>query len=369
MTDRGLPPWAPPSTLPPLYAGWIGDILTAPPPRETAATCESCAMCGTAADPVALTFRPETKCCTYVPNLPNFLVGRILDDTDTASARGRASVEARITRRIGVTPLGLATPPATAALYRLGGAAAFGRADTLRCPHYLPEEGGRCGIWRHRNGTCSTWFCKHDRGRTGQRLWQMLDQLFFAVERSLARWCVLESTLDADARAHLFPHGTDRKSDPSLDGAGIDGRVDDDRYTAQWGSWAGREAEWFRSRAAHVAGLAWVDVERIGGVDVRLFARLAREASDAQASARLPSRLAAASCEVMSSSRADRVHLVGYSGTDPLEVPRGVLDVLPYFNGGATDEALARIRRDEGVEVERALVGKLVDFGLLRAAD
>src|SRR5687768_15106356 len=23
VTDRGLPPWAPPSTLPPLYAGWI----------------------------------------------------------------------------------------------------------------------------------------------------------------------------------------------------------------------------------------------------------------------------------------------------------------------------------------------------------
>jgi hypothetical protein len=53
----------------------------------------------------------------------------------------------------------------------------------------------------------------------------------------------------------------------------------------------------------------------------------------------------------------------------PLEVARAVLDVLPYFDGGSTDEALARIRRDEGVEVERALVGKLVDFGLLRVVD
>ena len=43
-------------------------------------------------------YNPETKCCTYMPELWNFLVGRILDDDSADTALGRASVEARIDR-------------------------------------------------------------------------------------------------------------------------------------------------------------------------------------------------------------------------------------------------------------------------------
>ncbi len=90
-TDGGSPAhgrsWQPPSTLPPLYAGWIDDLLGGPLPHESEATCEDCAMrpSGPAAAG-ALVFAAETKCCTYVPEVPNFLVGRILDDPDPAFA-------------------------------------------------------------------------------------------------------------------------------------------------------------------------------------------------------------------------------------------------------------------------------------------
>ena len=59
----------------------------------------------------ALVFAAETKCCTYVPEVPNFLVGRILDDPDPAFAPGRATVNQRIDARVSVTPLGLGRPP------------------------------------------------------------------------------------------------------------------------------------------------------------------------------------------------------------------------------------------------------------------
>jgi hypothetical protein len=36
----------------------------------------------------ALAFHPETKCCTYIPALPNFLVGRIVEDDDPCSWPG-----------------------------------------------------------------------------------------------------------------------------------------------------------------------------------------------------------------------------------------------------------------------------------------
>jgi len=70
-TDGGSPAhgrsWQPPSTLPPLYAGWIDDLLGGPLPHESEATCEDCAMrpSGPAAAG-ALVFAAETKCCTYV---------------------------------------------------------------------------------------------------------------------------------------------------------------------------------------------------------------------------------------------------------------------------------------------------------------
>ena len=48
-----------------------------------------------------LFFHRDTKCCTYLPDLPNFLVGRILEDPDPALAPGRASVERRIDARVG----------------------------------------------------------------------------------------------------------------------------------------------------------------------------------------------------------------------------------------------------------------------------
>jgi len=107
-----MPRWQPPSTLPPLYAGWMAEFLDGAVPAETAATCEQCAMCAPdAAAPVSLDFfDPATKCCTYIPSLPNFLIGRILDDASPEAAPGRASIERRIDERVGVTPLGMQTP-------------------------------------------------------------------------------------------------------------------------------------------------------------------------------------------------------------------------------------------------------------------
>ncbi|HYL82493.1 MAG TPA: hypothetical protein VEU07_16870, partial [Candidatus Acidoferrum sp.] len=70
------------SPLPPLYGRWMDDLLPGPIPRETAATCDDCAMWpGPGDQPRSdFFFLPETKCCTYIPTLPNYLVGRILED-------------------------------------------------------------------------------------------------------------------------------------------------------------------------------------------------------------------------------------------------------------------------------------------------
>jgi hypothetical protein len=164
------------STLPPLYAAWMHQMLAGPIPEETQATCANCAMCAKAGDPPAnstLFFHPQVKCCTYLPRLPNFLVGRLLADDDPDFAPGRITVEERLQRGVAVTPLGFGRDAVYTLLYQQGANAAFGRSRALRCPHYI-EEGGRCGVWKHRESTCATWFCKHVRGAVGMQFWQVL---------------------------------------------------------------------------------------------------------------------------------------------------------------------------------------------------
>jgi hypothetical protein len=54
-----------------------------------------------------------------------------------------------------------------------------------------------------------------------------------------------------------------------------------------------------------------------------------------------------------------------YNGFDPLELPRLLVDVLPYFDGGPTCDALRRIRAERRINVQPDLVRRLVDFELL----
>src|SRR5207244_10604758 len=134
------------------YPGWMRELLGAPIPAETNATCESCAMVVDDGSGDA-GYSPDTKCCTYLPQLWNFLVGRVLLDDSADAARGRATVEARLDRGVAVTPLGLGKSAAFQVLYFTSGAAAFGQSRALLCPHYLDEKGGICGVWRNREAT------------------------------------------------------------------------------------------------------------------------------------------------------------------------------------------------------------------------
>jgi hypothetical protein len=355
------------TSLPPLYARWIDTLLDGGPlPSEREATCSDCAMWTNGLDyGASVTFARETKCCTYVPALPNFLVGRVVADDDAKLAAGRATLEARVDRRAGVTPLGLDAPATHAALYGLRGPHAFGRARSLRCPHYLPDIGG-CGIWRHRNGVCATWFCKHERGGTALRFWQMLDQLFSALEREMARWCVVEIGLDDRVLAELFPPGADRRHGTSLDADAMDGRVDEVAYRAMWGTWSGREREFYRESAALVEGLDWPEVQTIGGPTAEIWSRLVADAYRGLQSYLIPARLRTGQFTVLRFDRRCAV-LAGYRGYDPLEIPRAVLDALPHFDGRLTSQALASIERTQGLRLESPLVLKLVDFGILGA--
>jgi hypothetical protein len=354
------------STLPPLYAEWAESFLGGPIPAETDATCQDCAMCPPPGKRPAtgVFFSPDVKCCSYMPTLPNFLVGRMLRDHDPAFVVGRQTIEARLAARVAVTPLGLGPTPSHAALYDEKGDRTFGQNRALICPHFVSEGGGRCAIWRSRNGVCATWFCKHVRGAVGKHFWQALERLLTAVETELGRWCVLELGIDADALHALFRNTTDRSSVDTRKAGERNDTVDEGVYRRQWGPWAGEEQKFFGECARLVDGLRWSDIVRIGGATVAVFERLAQEAYRHLTSHALPERLQVGKLTTVATARS-HARVVAYSGLDPINLPTIVFDLLPYFDGGATPDTLRRIRQDTGFDLELALVRRLVDYEIL----
>lgn len=353
------------ASLPPLYAAWMDDLLQAPIPAETNATCDDCAMVvppDADGDPG---FSPATKCCTFLPDLWNFLVGGVLLDEHPDAARGRATVEARIDRGLGVTPLGLRRPATYQILYD-SSPLAFGNSKALLCPHYMDEEGGLCGVWRHRESTCTTWFCKFVRGAVGRDFWANLHQLLRAAEESLSAWCLLELGVDHAALARLYKPYV-RFLPPKVTGRDMDGEPEPAELEAVWGPWRGREREFYRECARLVAPLTWSDVVRISGAELGIFARLTQAAYQRLISDAVPEHPVTALVQI--TPRGPNVsRLATYSGMDLLNVPPVVATMLPYFDGRPTATALADIRQHLGVVVQPSLVRKLTDFGVLRDA-
>jgi hypothetical protein len=323
-----------PDVLPLLYARWANEFLNRPIPAETEATCGDCAMLSDehGKSPAAAPFfNPDTKCCTYLPVLPNFLVGRMLADDSREFAHGRASLEARLASGVAVTPSGIGRSETYDLLYVTKGKSLFGHERSMRCPHYLDENGGQCGIWRHRAAVCATWFCKYNRGAVGQRFWQALHRMLSAAERHLSSWCARELGVNSDA----------------------------------FGVWSGRERRFFLECARLVEALRWREIERICGPEVRALTTRTREAFDTLRSRAIPRRLRVGSFTVIAPRQRSSI-VEGYDGGDRIELPNAVLDALHHFNDSAsTTHALQTIRAETGLALERDLVRLLVDFEIL----
>jgi hypothetical protein len=240
----------------------------------------------------------------------------------------------------------------------------FGRSHTLRCPHYL-EDGGRCGIWRHRESTCATWFCKHDRGAVGFAFWRdSLHQLLKLVERELARWAVMELGFEFDALRHLVDTAAWKWEPEEVTGEAIDNRVEQDSYAPVWGKWLGREVEFFIECARLVNRLSWNDVLAITGTEVRAYARLTQDAYSRLTSDEIPPALKVGDMQLIQIKR-DVTRVGTYSAFDPIDIPNLVMGSLHHFDGRPTEEALAAIASERDLRLDPSLVRKMVDFKVL----
>jgi hypothetical protein len=248
--------------LPALYARLLPDLFAREIPEESLSTCSHCAMaCGTAAQPTEPVFSPNVKCCAYFPGLPNYLLGEILDDHESADGRDR--IRALIARRIGVTPMGIESSPTYRVLFSAA-TGVFGRSERLLCPYYQ-RDSGRCAIWRHRDAVCATYFCKPVAGAAGKAFWNAVKQYLLAVEKELCNYVLLESGF-----THVFEIATDfhftAGTTTIVRAADLEENAPSaEIYRQYWQHWAGREEEFYRHAAAIVADIPAQSVATIMG--------------------------------------------------------------------------------------------------------
>ncbi len=334
--------------LPSLYRRLLGPPLDREVPAESKATCASCAMlegsCRGAAPPVdgrSRFFRPDTKCCTFHPRLPNYLVGAILEDAGPEGAEGRRRMEARVASRVGATPEWLHPPRTFTALYD-GARGAFGRARGLRCPFYA-DEPGACTIWAHRDAVCSTYFCKYVAGADGRRLWTAVKELVSLVEVQLARAALLElapELLDREpgtrpGAAPLEPEDIDGAPPPAAE------------HAAAWKGWVGREAELYRACHRFVAGVTAADLEAMLGLDGRIARRAVERAADTATSPDLPPVLRLSPDATVAWLPDGTVALGAYSELEAVALPGDAYRLLTRFTGERpVAEVRARMRTE-----------------------
>jgi hypothetical protein len=332
--------------LPPRYAQWLSELVSGTLPEEHAATCSRCAM-QAAAVPEGYRFRSDAKCCTYVPAIVNFLVGALLRDLPPGP--GRDSLERRVATGV-CTPHGVDVTDDERQRYaRLVEADMFGRDPDLRCPHYIHEAGGLCGVWRHRNAVCATWYCKHDRGAAGQRFWRAAEALLTLVERELSHWCACQVLYSVPPPAP----------------APAPAPGDDDDDMPEWHAWSAHAAAYYRESAALVDELSWDEVRTIAGPELTPLIAELREAHAALA-AEAPEPLVPGLVRI-SRRGPTTTRVVTYSDSDAIDLPSELVALLPRFDGRPTDVVLAELA-GEGVVLTPALVARLVDFAVLAPA-
>lgn len=348
--------------IPELYSNFLSGFFKDAIPKETAAECSDCSMWlndeGILKSRVG--FSQEIKCCTHYPNMPNYLIGALLNNKATGLEEGRRRIQTAIRSRIGVVPQGIQRPPKYDLLMKGASPDAFGRSKALVCPYYEEKE-GKCTIWPFRNASCSTWFCKHNAGEEGRRFWKSLKQYLKHVETTLIQYSLYKMGLNL--QKVIFAHS----SSEALTAQELDELPPDPKaYEAIWGEWVGHEEDFYKNTCFLVGALDREGFGQLTGITHQILledlGRKRRNLLNLRPSNMLKRN---PKLEVEKLTE-DRYALIGYSPLDPIEVPKKVYDMLDFFDGKRSNEEACRlIRQDIGVEPAEDLLYSLYQFRIL----
>lgn len=198
-------------------------------PDERRATCMNC--------PKACyeDFRPDYRCCTYHPRIPNYLLG-----LNALGPNGDIALDAAMSRGL-LLPEGMNHAPLQWYDYLDDlENENFGKSQKVLCP-MLDEATGYCRAHAFRNSVCSTFFCLKDHGPQGDEFWASLQTLGTQVELSLSQWCLHMLGFDLKAYFDTFTRLSAEVKNVSTETGWKDHVLDQ-----LWGSYRGQEKELMR---------------------------------------------------------------------------------------------------------------------------
>ncbi|NQZ70274.1 MAG: hypothetical protein HRT89_19660 [Lentisphaeria bacterium] len=259
--------------LPEIYKNLLPSIFHKTAISETLSTCDNCAMLCSSKKPSKeeskAEFNQTFKCCTYHPDIPNFLVGGILYDMTDEITDGKQRIIKAIESKISSRPNGVYAPNNYVAMYSSGDA--FGHADSMGCPFYN-KQNSNCSIWKYRDSVCSTWFCKYQQNDLGQIFWNDVEEYLAEIQSNLVDYILIQlgfstaSIMTFKQHGHLgFRHKilTSEEQD-SLP-------MSEEDYNKTWGTWAGREIELYKSSYDIVANMSKSTLRSINGVESEFY--------------------------------------------------------------------------------------------------
>lgn len=343
--------------LPKLYAELLPEFFQSELPANKAANCGECPMLSAPHDHGPKDrFSPATKCCTYYPNLPNFLVGAVLSSRAKVQTAGRERIRRIIRSGSGVVPAGVFRPAKWSLLMRHS-RQAFGKAESLRCPLFDASH-GRCTIAPFWHSVCRTWFCKYDAGEDGRLFWAALRAFWSLLEDRLVQYVLREEGWEAEAvlaapthTDNLEAEDADEKRPPN--------------YRQLWGKWGGREEAFYKRAFRRVSRMTRKDCAQLLSVTDELHLDVVKQRYDRLVRPVLPARLMRNS-SMVAGNTGDGYIVTGYSSLDPVEISDRVGTVLEFFDGRqSTADTIETVKQVTGYEPTEDLLLSLYRFRIL----
>jgi len=192
--------------------------------------------CGNCPKIVTEKYLPDTRCCTYNPRVPNYLLGLALENKETAAAVRQLIKEGF------ATPEGMhQTPVQTRISLDQHIGERFGKAKDIVC-RFLDLDSGMCQQYLYRNSVCASFFCINNHGEAGRDFWERVQALAGQVETSLSQWAMSQAGLDAQSYFDRYDDFSVQIADYSQD--------DRESWSKEflnniWGEWYGREEQFY----------------------------------------------------------------------------------------------------------------------------
>ena len=112
-----------------------------------------------------------------------------------------------------------------------------------------------------------------------------------------------------------------------------------------------------------VEALDWRAVKALAGPEIGIFSKLVCEGYRKIMSDEIPTRLKVGSFNTIRTGT-DFYSITSYNEYDPIELPRSLMTMLPYFDGRPTVEALQVVAAKENTILSQDFIRRLVDFGV-----